>query len=133
MKIKVYLCGPMSDIPQHNIPLFERATADLRRRGFEVVAPHELDDPLERASSLASPDGAMPREAWAARLSRDLLRLVTDGVQAVVVLPGWEHSKGASLETFVAYRLYGLPIVDFETLIQVPASDLDQAHLQIHA
>ena len=57
--MKVYTAGPMTGIPQFNYPAFERAAAELRRKGYDVVSPAELDDPSDKAAALASKDGAM--------------------------------------------------------------------------
>ncbi|MGE5607641.1 MAG: DUF4406 domain-containing protein, partial [Bacillota bacterium] len=37
----LYLSGPMSGLPEHNIPAFNAAAARLRRLGFCVVNPAE--------------------------------------------------------------------------------------------
>ncbi|MGG7382791.1 DUF4406 domain-containing protein, partial [Escherichia coli] len=36
--------GPMSGKDEQNFYAFYNATADLRRRGWEVTSPHELDE-----------------------------------------------------------------------------------------
>ena len=54
---KYYLGGKMSGIPQFNFPLFDRAAANLRNHGFDIVSPAELDDPETRKAALASVDG----------------------------------------------------------------------------
>ena len=121
--MRVYLAGPMTGIPQFNIPNFDAATAYLRTQGFEVVSPAELDDPASRAAAMASPDGAPGSgssngETWGDFLARDVKLLADGGVEAVYVLPGWEKSRGARLETFVA-SLCKLPIVDYATMTMV--------------
>lgn len=123
--MKVYLAGPMTGRKQFNIPTFDLAAADLRRRGFEVVSPAELDDPETRAIALQSPDGAPGSgsangETWGDFLSRDVKLLADGGIEAIYVLPGWEKSRGARLETFVGRALCGLPIFDFQTMTVVP-------------
>ncbi|MGH2954685.1 MAG: dATP/dGTP diphosphohydrolase domain-containing protein [Solirubrobacterales bacterium] len=100
----------MSGVPEHNFPAFREATADLRERGIEVVSPHELDDPAAVAE--IDPD-AVSAEQWQAFLARDL-KVVCD-VDAVVVLGGWERSRGANLEVSVAREL-GKPILRYPDL-----------------
>jgi len=113
--VKLYIAGPMTGIPQFNYPAFERMATLLRREGFEVQSPAEMDDPEVREASLASAEGDINTitshgYTWGDFLARDVKLLVDDGIKAVVVLPGWADSRGARLETFVAH-LCGLPIV----------------------
>lgn len=129
----VYTAGPMSGIPQFNFPAFDEAAARLRRLGYEVVSPAELDSPESRAAALASEDGdpaeyaSTTGETWGDLLARDV-KIVADEVDVVAVLPGWQSSRGARLETYVA-RLCGKPVVEYPTLDPVDARVLDAAHL----
>lgn len=127
--VKVYVAGPMTYIPQFNIPAFDQAAGDLRDRGHEVISPAELDDPWVRERELASPDGAPQRDLfgpWGDFLARDVRQLANDGIEAIYVLPGWEKSKGARLETFVGY-LCGLSIISYVTGTLVPVPELAAA------
>jgi hypothetical protein len=97
-----YLTGPMSGIPQFNFPLFLSAAKELRERGYTIISPAELDDPEDRALSLASPDGAVTslRHSWGEMLSRDV-KIVADEVTGLILLPQWQRSRGAKLECYV--------------------------------
>lgn len=97
-----YLAGPMSGVPQFNYPAFDQAAAILRANGFSIASPAELDDPATRKAALASPDGAVIANGhtWGDFLARDV-KLVADGVNGIIFLPGWERSRGARLEAFV--------------------------------
>lgn len=127
----VYLAGPMSGIPQMNFPAFDAAAKALRERGYKVRSPAELDSPEERAAALASVDGSLKDSdvgtTWGTLLSRDMKIIADEGVEAVVVLPGWEKSRGARLETFVA-RLCDLSILQYPDLCVVPEEELQAAH-----
>lgn len=46
MKTKLYLCGPITGIPNHNRDAFDGAAAALRGAGFEVFNP--LENGLDR-------------------------------------------------------------------------------------
>jgi nucleoside 2-deoxyribosyltransferase len=84
--MKVYLSGPMTDVPDNNEPAFRAAAAALRRQRYEVVVPHELDN-HDRDS-----------KTWGDFMARDI-KLIADGdFDGIVLLPGWEKSKGARLE-----------------------------------
>jgi hypothetical protein len=136
--VRLYIAGPMTGIPQFNYQAFISAAADLRSMGFDVVSPAELDDPEDRAAALASPDGKMltytagTGKTWGDFLARDVKLLADDGIEGIFVLPGWEKSKGARLETFVGH-LNGLPIIrlsdfEFDNVIElVPLIELVRA------
>ena len=119
--MKVYICGPMTGIPQFNLPAFDAAAEELRSLGFEVVSPGELDDPDVRAAEWASPDGSPLAKVgtWGSFLARDVRLLADDGMRAIFVLPGWETSRGARLETFVGHLL-DMPILSLATSEAVP-------------
>lgn len=105
--MRIYLAGPMTGIPQFNIPAFDRAAARLRGFGYHVINPAEEDTPAVRAAGLASIDGKLDEhgmigsKTWGDLLARDV-KIVADDIDAVVLLPGWMHSRGARLEAFVA-------------------------------
>lgn len=84
-----YIAGPMTGQPDLNFPAFHRAAAQLRAQGHEAVNPAEIN-----------PD---PSAGWNACMRADIAQLVTcDGI---FLLPGWESSKGASLERHIARAL----------------------------
>ena len=92
--MRLYLAGPMSGVPEHNFPLFHRVAAQLRAQGHEVFNPAENKD-----------GGQSKPRAFYMRL--DIPALIA--AEAVVVLPGWQRSRGASLEVWLALDL-GMPI-----------------------
>jgi hypothetical protein len=91
--MRYYLAGPMSGYPDHNYPAFHAAAAAMRSIGLQVVNPAELDDP-------GTWPGSWP---WHVYLRRDLGLLVT--CEGIVLLPGWQRSRGARLERYVAMSL----------------------------
>lgn len=93
-----YLAGPMSGLPCSNFPTFMKAAAQLRARGLEIVSPAELDDPETVRRSLANePTG----QTWGDFLSRDV-KIIADQCTGIILLPGWNKSRGARLEAVVA-------------------------------
>lgn len=108
---KVYLAGPMSGIPQFNFPAFFEAAACLRRHGYEVVSPAEIDNEEDKGAALRSPDGISVvrtdgvSKTWGDFLSRDVKLLADTGIKGIVFLPNWQKSKGAKLEAFVGLLL----------------------------
>lgn len=105
--MKLYIAGPMTGIPQFNVPFFDRVAAELRAQGHDVVSPAELDSPEMRAAALKSTDGALApleqatKETWGEVLARDVRVLSDHGIQAIALLPGWKKSRGANLEATV--------------------------------
>lgn len=102
----------MTNIPHFNFPEFDRVSAFLRKRGYTVVSPAELDSPEDRARAMASLDGNPIQYTYgkthADFLARDL-KIIADQVDAIYVLPGWERSVGARVETFIGF-CYGKTI-----------------------
>lgn len=106
---KLYLSGPMTGLPQQNYPAFHAAAARLRRAGYRVVNPAELH-PHNMLRRLVAALAAMLNLAPAPTLPRweDYMRAALVGLlgcEAVVVLPGWEQSRGARCEVSLAAEL----------------------------
>lgn len=104
--MKLYLAGPMTGYPKHNIPAFLAAAEVLRAQGHEVVVPIELDEAeypgyMEKAMADDTGTAQFGDCTWGDFLARDV-KCVSDEVDCVVLLPYWHMSKGARLEAFVA-------------------------------
>ena len=102
--LRFYLAGPMTGIPQFNIPAFDDAASRLRADGFDITSPAELDSAEMRRLAMLSPDGAMcdvlSEGTWGDCLARDV-KMIADELDVIILLPGWEKSRGANLEAFV--------------------------------
>jgi hypothetical protein len=109
----IYLAGPMSGLPDHNVPAFDSAAAQLRERGFFVVSPPEITRANPQPGIRS--DGSIDEAAYRELVRLDLRGLL--GCSAVAVLPGWEKSKGARLEVSVA-KAIGLSVYWAADLIQ---------------
>lgn len=88
---KVYVAGLMTGYPELNHPAFAKASAALRAMGFEVVSPAELN----------------PIETPYIEAMKNDIRVLVD-CDHILMLDGWEKSKGASLEYHIASVL-GIP------------------------
>ncbi len=121
--MKVYLSGPMSGYKDFNFPAFDSAAAYLRAHGHEVFNPAEKDrehDP--EGKTWRSPTGDI-KAAEAAGFNRRVairadLNYIMDHAEAIALLPGWEVSKGANAELWLARFLdlpeWHLPTFDVE-------------------
>lgn len=86
---RIYISGPMTGLPELNFPAFHSAASRLRALGHEVVNPAELN-----------PD---PAAKWSDCMRTDIKALMD--CDAIAMLPGWQDSKGASLEHHIANQL----------------------------
>jgi hypothetical protein len=107
--MKLYLSGPMSGIEHFNYPAFNGAAHLLREAGHDVFNPAETD-------------GGDTSKPYAYYMRIDIPAVME--AEAVCVLPGWEHSRGARLEVDIA-RALDLPIfrhdVDVGFIVLLPA------------
>ena len=97
----LYLAGPMSGVNQLNFPLFFKAAEVLREQGYDIISPAEMDDESIVASALKSTGSYTGDGTWGDLLSRDV-KIIADKVKGIVFLPGWNKSRGARLEAYVA-------------------------------
>ena len=86
---RIYLSGPMTGLPGLNFAAFNRVAADARERGYTVVNPAEHGDHDD--------------VEYMDYLRYDIAKLVA--CEEIWLLPGWEDSRGARLEVFVASQL----------------------------
>lgn len=128
--LTVYLAGPMSGVPGHNFQAFKDAAAELRARGINVRSPVEMDE-QEGFDSQLEPDIEPGSKRWADFLARDVKVVADPWVQAIVVLPEWERSRGANLEVRVARDL-GKAILAYPDLEPVPERPLEKALQLVH-
>lgn len=86
----VYIAGPMTGYKNYNYDEFNKAAATWRQRGWKVYNPAETDN----GSS------GKARDYY---LRHDLVSL--SQAEAIAYLPGWEKSKGATMEDHIAKEL----------------------------
>lgn len=87
---KLYLSGPMDNVEDFNHPLFHRVAKEFRDANFAVCNPAEFFDG----------DKTRQRKEY----MREAFKYVLEA-DTIVLLPGWENSKGARLEAAMATEL----------------------------
>jgi hypothetical protein len=95
----IYISGPMSNIPLFNKPAFDEAATQLMRLGYRVLNPAEVK---------------ISGGEWVDFMRADL-KIMMDA-DMVATLHGWESSRGASLEVYIAEKL-DIPVVTAESLL----------------
>lgn len=121
--MKIYLAGPMRGIPAFNFPAFLAEAVRLRGMGHEVWNPAERDlaegfDPINHEP-----------ESFLHYMQHDLPQVMA--ADALAMLPGWRHSKGACLEVHVAQEC-GIPVLDAGTLRPISETILQEAQRIVH-
>lgn len=109
---RIYIAGPMTDLPNNNYPAFHEAAVRLRNRAWHVENPAESPTPHVDAAC-----------NWTAYMRMGVSQLMT--CHAIYLLPGWQQSKGASVEYFIAQRL-GLAIYEHAKQEDVLQEQLQQ-------
>lgn len=102
--MRVYICGPMSGYPEHNYPAFDAAEEVLKEQKHIVINPANLTRSFCEKHRIAVKD-----LTYRHVLLTDLNLMAT--CDAILLLPGWEGSKGAKLEYDLA-RLLELEILN---------------------
>lgn len=119
---RLYLAGPMSNIPQLNFPLFHAEADRLRMLGYDIVNPAEINGGADELTATASMTPAQLAVHWLDCMRADVKQLVDcDGV---ALLPGWQHSRGVTVECELAKGL-GLLVCHAAHLIY-PAASVDE-------
>lgn len=111
MSTTIYVSGPMSGYKEHNFPAFEAATKDLRGKGYTVISPHENDN-------------GDTSNTWHYYMRQDIVHVAK--CNQVLVLEGWENSRGARVEVFLA-RMLGIPIQHYPSFRPIDTASIKKA------
>ena len=109
---RIYIAGPMSNIPDFNFPAFNKAAAKFRAEGWVVI------NPAENFGGKTD----LPRSEY---MRLDILLLMQ--CSHITFLPGWTESRGALMEYLLAHEL-GLCMVwqDINPIIDISAQVADR-------
>jgi len=112
---RVYIAGPMRGIPEFNFPAFDTAAESVRFMGNEPVSPADID----RAAGIPKdPSGDATGIDLDPIIKRDIDALLT--CDEMLLLPGWENSKGAVAEVAAAIWKGGFTFRTFPDFSVVP-------------
>jgi hypothetical protein len=100
--MRLYLAGPMRNIPLFNFPAFDTAAAALRNAGYDVFSPADHDRSVygELTPENAVQVGFDLRGALGADTA-----WICAHADGLAFLPGWHRSKGALAEIALADAL----------------------------
>ena len=106
MKKKVYISGRISDLPREQyMTMFSIAEQMLRKKGYDPVNPTRF---------------FMCKYIWLYKLLGYRLTLLYDlwrlmQCDLIYKLPGWQQSRGANIESCVAYHMKIWPVPENQT------------------
>lgn len=100
--VKLYLSGPMTGYPNLNYEAFHENAKKLRNWGHEVWSPAECKE--------------NEGQPWHTCMERDFHAVLA--ADAVAVMDGWETSRGARSEVFVAL-VCRHPIFNADTMWEI--------------
>lgn len=115
--MKIYIAGPMSGHPGLNWEAFDRKERELSDAGWKVVNPARMDRELGL-------DPEEEFEEWEYELAagRDIEALAK--CDAIYLMAGFQHSKGACWERALAKR-WGL-----KRYYEIPREDHERERIQ---
>lgn len=96
----LYLAGPMTGLPELNYPAFHAAAVRLKELGHTVLNPAD-----NKADS------------WLGYMRKSLIQIAQ--CDAIVLLPNWHLSYGATIEQNLALDL-GLIVYPLEIIEEIP-------------
>jgi hypothetical protein len=97
----LYIAGPMTGLPESNYPAF--------------------NDAVENPAENPRPPGG----EWLEYMRMSLRQL--SRVDALVMLPGWQNSRGARIEVDTALKL-GFNVFTLEEAVRIPVEEGAVAH-----
>lgn len=116
-RLHIYLAGPMRGYRGYNHPAFNVATSYLREAGFVVFSPAEEDQRKFPDRDWSTMTGDPVVDGISLPDMRSIIKAdlvwIADNADILVLLPGWERSKGVAVEKALAEFL-GLRVWFFD-------------------
>jgi hypothetical protein len=123
-QFRIYLAGPMQLVNNFNMPLFDYVAEKLRKTDHcEVFSPadhaREKLGPLEKIQKMGK---AELEYAIRTELFPDQIAWICRHADAMLMLPGWEHSEGAKIERQIALY-FNKPVREADTILLIDEQD----------
>lgn len=103
--MKIYISGPMTGIENLNADAFFNMERSIIANGETPVNPHRISRELQEAGVITP--GMAEKEMYNLYLRADIEALMKCDV--IIMLEGWQESKGAIIEFSVA-RMVGIDV-----------------------
>lgn len=113
--MRVYIAGPMRGLPGWNFPAFDDARDRWRAAGHVAFSPADTDRALGYAAAAGFNGDGSPEHLKHVMLLDVACVFHAD---AIALLPGWERSRGATVEVALGQFL-GLRFFDAVTMKEV--------------
>lgn len=107
----LYVAGPMRKIKDYNFPMFDRARDAALAQGWDVISPADIDrtSPFTQAD-LDNQAVFVLRDFWSLFLVAH-----NQAGKGILMLPGWDMSRGAAAECHLAHWLR-IPIYAYDAV-----------------
>lgn len=109
---RIYLAGPMQNIPEFNFPRFNAVAAALRALGHTVFNPADKDIERHAGVNISTGNNEGSLDKVKAQHGFSLRRALAEDMEFIcleanhiALLPGWEKSNGAMAEHRCAVAL----------------------------
>jgi hypothetical protein len=96
----IYIAGPMTGYPESNYPAFDEARDMLLKNGYVPISPADMSREANLISQEDIDSGVMPPSTLQEFMRKDIPAVAT--ADGILLIEGWEASKGANIELMVA-------------------------------
>jgi len=100
--MRVYIAGPIAGYPDGNKIAFQQAAQRLMELGHTPVDPHLIPTIHDGMACIGTATGREKDPHLDGCYYRTDIIFMLMTCEAIVMLPGWEDSKGATLERAIA-------------------------------
>jgi hypothetical protein len=115
--MQLYIAGPMTGIENFNYQAFFDAEEELTKLGYRALNParHDGENFEEAMKHVGTPE--IPSHPWEYYIRRDIP--IVAQADGLLLLPGWEASRGARLEVSIAKAL-SMPLFVLRDGVVIP-------------